>query len=126
MGSEKRAVKVIDKDALKPEEKELLYTEIAVLKLVHHPHIIEMIAVYEDRRLVWYLMVSNLMRFPCRNLYIVMELLEGGELFERIVGKPRFNEDQAFDVLYIKCLMWIIFDYFIGHLSTCTICELLT
>jgi hypothetical protein len=36
------AVKIIDKDTIEPEEKELLRTEIAILKLVDHPHIIRM------------------------------------------------------------------------------------
>ena len=29
------------------------------------------------------------------HMFIVMEKLVGGELFERIVGKPRFTEDEA-------------------------------
>jgi calcium/calmodulin-dependent protein kinase I len=29
------------------------------------------------------------------HMYIVMEKLVGGELFERIVGRPRFSEDEA-------------------------------
>ena len=53
--------------------------QIAVLKLVNHPNIIRMMGVYESRS----------------HIYIVLELLEGGELFERIVGKPRFEEAQA-------------------------------
>jgi tRNA A-37 threonylcarbamoyl transferase component Bud32 len=77
------AVKIIDKNAIEPEEKELLRTEIAVLKLVHHPHIIRLQAVYESRS----------------NIFIVMELLHGGELFDRIVGRPRFTEAEAAKVI---------------------------
>mmetsp|Transcript_655 Transcript_655/g.682 ORF Transcript_655/g.682 Transcript_655/m.682 type:complete len:883 (-) Transcript_655:908-3556(-) len=73
------AVKVIDKSTIEPEEKALLRTEIAVLKLVNHPNIIKLEGLYESRQ----------------NIYIVMEMLKGGELFERIVGRPRFTELEA-------------------------------
>ena len=46
-----------------------------VLKLVNHPNIIRMEGLYESRTY----------------LYIVMEMLTGGELFERIVGRPRYD-----------------------------------
>lgn len=89
------AVKIIEKATIEPEEKALLRTEIAgdvfdhfswfhiffllVLKLVNHPNIIKMQGIYESRS----------------HMYIVMEKLVGGELFERIVGRPRFTEDEA-------------------------------
>ena len=46
----------------------------SVLKLVNHPNIIRMEGLYESKQY----------------LYIVMEMLTGGELFERIVGRPRY------------------------------------
>ena len=73
------AVKVIDKSTIEPDEKSLLRTEIAVLKLVNHPNIIHMEGLFETKT----------------HLYIVMEMLKGGELFERIVGRPRFTELEA-------------------------------
>lgn len=73
------AVKIIEKAKIEPEEKSLLRTEIAVLKLVNHPNIIKLQGTYESRT----------------HIYIVMEKLTGGELFEQIVGKPRFSEDDA-------------------------------
>jgi calcium/calmodulin-dependent protein kinase I len=96
----KYAVKIIEKASIEAEDKALLRTEIAgqktfpsssltppshlsppfaVLKLVNHPNIIKLQGVYESRT----------------RLYIVMEKLVGGELFERIVGRPRFSEDEA-------------------------------
>lgn len=68
------AVKIIDKTTIEQEDKGLLRTEIAVLKLVNHPNIIHMEGLYESRQ----------------NIYIVMEKLNGGELFERIVGRYVF------------------------------------
>jgi serine/threonine protein kinase len=75
----KYAVKIIEKASIEAEDKALLRTEIAVLKLVNHPNIIKLQGVYESRG----------------RLYIVMEKLVGGELFERIVGRPRFSEEEA-------------------------------
>lgn len=73
------AVKIIDKRTIDPEDKGLLRTEIAVLKLVEHPNIIELEGIYE-----------------CKNfIYIVMEKLTGGELFERLIGRPRLSEVEA-------------------------------
>jgi serine/threonine protein kinase len=77
------AVKVINKKALSESESELLRTEIAVLKLVQHPHIVRLENVYEDGK----------------TMFIVMELLEGGELFNRIVGRARFSESEAKEVI---------------------------
>lgn len=80
---EHMAVKIIDKSTVKSEEKVLLRTEIAVLKLMDHPHIIRMHGLYETKD----------------KIYIVMEMLKGGELFERIVGRPRFNEEDTAKLL---------------------------
>jgi len=33
------------------------------------------------------------------NIYIVMEMLQGGELFQRIVGRPRFSEAEAAKII---------------------------
>lgn len=77
------AVKIIDKATIEPEEKSLLRTEIAVLKLVNHPNIIKLEGLYESKQYI----------------YIVMEMLKGGELFERIVGRPRFSELEAAKLL---------------------------
>lgn len=77
------AVKVIDKSTIEQEDKSLLRTEIAVLKLVNHPNIIHMEGLYESRQYI----------------YIVMEMLKGGELFERIVGRPRFSEEECCKVI---------------------------
>ncbi|KAL4093363.1 hypothetical protein PRIC1_010797 [Phytophthora ramorum] len=75
----KSAVKIIDKSKLQPTEKELLRTEIAILKLVRHPNIIQLHDVYEDRQYI----------------FIVTELVSGGELFNRIVGRARYTEAEA-------------------------------
>ena len=78
-----RAVKIIDKDVMETDEKELMRTEIAILKLVHHKNIIRLIDVFEDRA----------------HIYIVMEMVKGGELFDRIVGRSVMDETEACSVI---------------------------
>lgn len=67
---QKRAVKVIDKRNLEVNT-DSLKTEVHILKSVKNPNIVELDAVYESDTKV----------------YLVMELLTGGELFDRIVNK---------------------------------------
>ena len=80
------AVKVMNKSELGEAERELLRTEIAVLRLVHHPHIVRLEDVYEGAG-------------DDGNMYIVTELLEGGELFTALVGRARFTEAEARDLV---------------------------
>lgn len=78
------AVKIIDKGKLVALEKELLRTEIAILKLVRHPNIIRLHDVYEDKQ----------------NIYIVTELESGGDLYSRIEReRSRYTEAEAKQVM---------------------------
>jgi len=77
------AVKVISKNNLVPKERELLRTEIAILRLVNHPNIINMEDVFES----------------LNHIYIVLELIHGGELFHRIVGHARLTEEESFTLV---------------------------
>eukprot|EP00347_Sterkiella_histriomuscorum_P016684 403352253 len=74
----KYAVKSILKENIKKDVK-LLEEELAILAQVDHPNIIKFHETYIDYRYV----------------HIVMELSEGGELFEKIVEMHKFNEKQA-------------------------------
>ena len=74
----KYAVKSILKENIKKDVK-LLEEELAILTEVDHPNIIKFHETYIDYRYV----------------HIVMELSEGGELFEKIVEMHRFSEVQA-------------------------------
>lgn len=81
---QRSAVKIIDKSKLSPTEKELLRTEIAILKLVTHSNIIQLHDIYEDRI----------------NIYLVTELVNGGDLYKRINGRSRYTESEARMVMY--------------------------
>ena len=75
------AIKVIKKPSSRRavERVELLRAEVQILRSIQHPNIVRLYDVYES---------------PNR-LYLVMELLTGGELFDRIVGLGKFSEDDA-------------------------------
>jgi len=64
------AVKIIDRKALKGKD-DSLENEINVLRKLKHPNIVQLLETFEDKHKV----------------YLVMELVTGGELFDRIVEK---------------------------------------
>ncbi|XP_059620803.1 calcium/calmodulin-dependent protein kinase type 1-like [Phlebotomus argentipes] len=80
------AVKIIDKKELKGKE-DSLENEIRVLRRfsanqgsgLTHPNIVQLLETYEDKVKV----------------YLVMELVTGGELFDRIVEKGSYTEKDA-------------------------------
>ncbi|XP_065830051.1 calcium/calmodulin-dependent protein kinase type 1-like [Oscarella lobularis] len=72
------AVKCIDKKALKGNEGSL-QNEITVLKKAKHKNIVELYELFDNKS----------------HLYLVMELVTGGELFDRIVKKGSYTEKDA-------------------------------
>ncbi|KAM7338779.1 hypothetical protein ACRRTK_002263 [Alexandromys fortis] len=74
------AVKIIDKNKRDPSE------EIDILmRYGQHPNIITLKDVFDDGRYV----------------YLVTDLMKGGELLDRILKKKCFSEQEASDVLYV-------------------------
>jgi len=49
------------------------------MKLLDHPNIIKLYEAFED----------------AKNIYLVMEVCDGGELFDRIIDKGNFSESEA-------------------------------
>ncbi|CAD5115598.1 DgyrCDS4558 [Dimorphilus gyrociliatus] len=76
------AVKVIDKKGIRGKE-ESLENEIQVLRRLKHPNIVQLFDVYED----------------AKRVYLVMELVTGGELFDRIVEKGSYTEKDASNLI---------------------------
>lgn len=72
------AVKCINKKGIRGKE-ESLENEIDVLRRLKHPNIVQLLDVYEDKAFK----------------YLVMELVTGGELFDRIVEKGSYTEQDA-------------------------------
>jgi len=75
----KVAIKIITKPKDKPKSAGMLKTEVDILTRVDHRNIVKMYEVYDTPN----------------KLYLVMELLTGGELFDRIVAKGHFSEEDA-------------------------------
>merc|ERR1719454_813507 len=72
-----RALKSIAKAKVKDADR--FKQEIAIMKIMDHPNIIKLFETFEDHR----------------NIYLVMEMCTGGELFDRIIEVGHFTEVQA-------------------------------
>lgn len=72
-----RALKIIKKQ--KGQDSTRMYLEVEILKKLVHPNIMQIFEFYEDKK----------------NFYIITEMCEGGELFDMIVDKGSFSEDEA-------------------------------
>ena len=74
-----RAVKVLRKSHMDEDEKRMFFNEINVLKDLDHPNILKMYEFFEDEK----------------RYYIVTDICKGGELFDEIVKKGKFGEQDA-------------------------------
>mmetsp|Transcript_45604 Transcript_45604/g.145524 ORF Transcript_45604/g.145524 Transcript_45604/m.145524 type:complete len:574 (-) Transcript_45604:91-1812(-) len=76
---QKFAVKTLKLANLSHEKREQLNSEVEVFLAMDHPHIARLYDVYEAGDV----------------LYMVMECLEGGELFDRVTARKRYFEQDA-------------------------------
>jgi len=79
---EKYAVKIVEKTLIQ-EDIKLLKREIEIMKKVDHVNILKLIEIFEDDE----------------NVYIVMELVDGNELFDRIVDKGYYSEKSTVHIV---------------------------
>lgn len=77
------AVKIIDRKDLGEDEEVALKTEVEILSNLDHPNVVKMFEVFEEEDY----------------LYIILELMTGGELFDRIVEKESYSEKEAADTI---------------------------
>mmetsp|Transcript_30359 Transcript_30359/g.47130 ORF Transcript_30359/g.47130 Transcript_30359/m.47130 type:complete len:708 (-) Transcript_30359:153-2276(-) len=80
------AIKVIDKSKANDKE-EMLEEEVGILGKVHHPNCVTMLEIFESPK----------------HLYVVMELVTGGELFAKICQEKSFNEGDAARMISELC-----------------------
>ncbi|OMJ74941.1 hypothetical protein SteCoe_26043 [Stentor coeruleus] len=74
---EKRAVKTVHKKSIRTEEeRQMVFTEVSILKSLDHPNIIRLHEFYQDQK----------------NYYMITEFCSGGELFERIISAGSISE----------------------------------
>jgi len=76
---EKVAIKVIDRSNVGKDYEKNLLMEMEILQRVHHPNIIQLHEMIEEDN----------------KIYFAMELVTGGELFDRIVEKGSYTEEDA-------------------------------
>ena len=79
------AIKVISKSKLKevPVYGELMKNELEVLENTTHPHITRVFELLEDKK----------------NYFVVMELVSGGNLLDRVIAAKKFSEADAAHVV---------------------------
>jgi len=80
---EEIAVKIINKSDMAQEDLLALQTEVEILSQIDHPNVVKLFEVWEDK-----------LKF-----YMVMEIMTGGELFDRIVEKDHYSEKEAADTI---------------------------
>ncbi|KAK4523374.1 hypothetical protein GAYE_PCTG52G1268 [Galdieria yellowstonensis] len=80
---EKVALKIIKKDSFKAKELEHLQREVEILRSMQHPNIVQTYDIFETKT----------------RIYIILEFMEGGELFNAIATAGHFSESDARDIM---------------------------
>lgn len=80
-GGEVYAIKCVDKSVLSEKDRSALDDEVMILNKLQHKNIMRLVESFNEDD-------------PAM-LYLVTELVEGGELFERIVNKECYTEKEA-------------------------------
>ncbi|XP_076313287.1 serine/threonine-protein kinase BRSK2-like isoform X6 [Tachypleus tridentatus] len=75
----KVAVKIINREKLSESVLQKVEREIAIMKLIEHPHVLGLYDVYENKKY----------------LYLILEHVSGGELFDYLVKKGRLTPKEA-------------------------------
>jgi calcium/calmodulin-dependent protein kinase I len=81
----KVAVKIVKRQGLTQEDEESLRSEVDILLRLRHPNIVQAFDFFEE--------------VPQFN--VILEYIDGGELFDRIVKKTFYNEKEARDLVCI-------------------------
>jgi len=79
------AVKCVNRKKLTVEDEAALLDEVSILKEMKHLHIIRLFDFFKEPT----------------TYYLIMEEMDGGELFDRIVAKAYYNEKEARDTCMI-------------------------
>lgn len=73
------AIKIIKKDKLNSDEIAVVHDEVEIMHKIRHENCVQLYEMFETKT----------------KLYMVIELLTGGELFDRIVAKGSYSEKEA-------------------------------
>lgn len=85
---QKVAVKAFKLGGLQGEKRQQLESEVEIFLVMDHPHVTRLFDVYESPE----------------HLNLVMECMEGGELFDRVTELKQFSERDAADSVWQMCL----------------------
>jgi calcium/calmodulin-dependent protein kinase I len=77
------AIKIIKKSKLNADELAVVHDEVEIMHKVNHPNCVQLLEMFETSK----------------KMYMVLELLTGGELFDRIVKKGSYSEKEASEVI---------------------------
>jgi calcium-dependent protein kinase len=74
------------------QKKEKFFREVEIVRNLDHPNILKVFEFYQD----------------AKNYYLVTEYCKGGELFDKIVEKGTFLEEEAAHILKqaLSCVMY--------------------
>jgi len=78
-GGVKVAIKIIKKNDAGEDDLTLLQREIDIMSKLHHKNIIQLVEVFDDTD----------------SIYLILELVTGGELFDQIVTRGSYSERDA-------------------------------
>jgi len=78
----KWACKIIDKNKLEEGDEEMLELEVEVLQILKHPNVVRLKDKYDTRK----------------KLYLILELVTGGELLEKLMSDGAYSEQDACDL----------------------------
>eukprot|EP01038_Epipyxis_sp_PR26KG_P008075 gene8075-10938_t len=79
------AAKIVNREGLDPDDELSLRTEVAILQKFHHTNIIKAFDFFEEEK----------------QFYVILEYVDGGELFDRIVQRQFYNENEARNLVVI-------------------------
>ena len=77
------AIKIIDRSSLEEDDELALQTEVEILSQMDHPNVVKLYEIFDTKEA----------------MYLVMEIMTGGELFDRIVEKEHYSEREAADAI---------------------------
>jgi serine/threonine protein kinase len=79
------AVKVIKREGLKPADDEAVLNEVAILQSLMCKDIVQLVDFYEEKDY----------------FFMVMEYMQGGDVFDKIVEKNHYTEKDARDLVIV-------------------------
>ena len=103
----KVAIKIINKEKLSESVLQKVEREIAIMKLIEHQNVLSLYDVYENRKVDKTFQMAQIFRVKLyenlhnecmryfQYLYLVLEHVSGGELFDYLVKKGRLTPKEA-------------------------------